>query len=318
MAYETNSATDIDDLFLRWRNFLAANGWTVNKEITAITNGQWFSVQKGSDLFFHFRTLKIAGSTVVWDSLGYYIQCYMSTGFDGAQSFNTQPGTNTTSTGKDVSPHCSNIPQSGGITAYHFFANGDDATMVVEVAPGKFVMLMVGRLQLVGGATDGQYAQGTSFEQGAAAGAINQNDGHALPFDYRWPLYGGGICFNLFRINGAYYNNWDANAGTGLLGFAGVRLGLERLTAFNAAMLRSAPSRINNANILMPLWVFRQASVAGYFHPIGYPADVRSLNMANLAGGDTISVGGVNWMVFPVWSKPASGDCAGYAIRKVV
>lgn len=169
IIYEPHtSLTDTSNLLDLLRAFLVSRSWTVNSWTTS-GSGKRLHVQKGSDMFFNFRSLvnEYAQSGVFGGQV-YGLALNGSTGYNGASAWYGQPGAPVDAGGRYRVPGIVGIP--GAINAAHFFSIDDTMIYVfVEYASGLYQWFMFGRPEVVGSWT------GAMFIAANADGQSNSN-----------------------------------------------------------------------------------------------------------------------------------------------
>lgn len=126
------------------------------------------------------------------------------------------------------------------------------------------------------------------------------------------------------RFYGPAYPYFDQNDSTFAVGGFGDDIN-------DGALVRGS-SPFNGVYVLTPINLYISLADASStnFAPIGYPAGVRLVNMANLAPGAEVTIGGITWKCFPVfsidnwyiykssgWAANESSYNVGYAYPKV-
>lgn len=307
MAYETGSATGVVDLLSKLRTFLTANGWTENRW-SAQGSGNWLNISKSS-MFVNIVSDPSAGTS---SEPGHFLRVYGATSYASGSAYTAQPNTSGVCIVNGLG--------TTSLTAYHFFASGDYVYAVIEVTPGYYKHLHFGILEKFGTYTGGWFVMATAQDY-VTSGANLTNDfysGHCIP----WCCSGKSSAANgrnqiRADINGAsnkwfdmYQSTTIANrAISGVYGALAVNIGQN--------LLANSPNALNGLTLFTPCMILAGNSNSLY-NPLGYGPDIRAVRMDNLTAGQTVTIAGVNWVVFPIYNKPAGGGASyGYAIRKV-
>jgi hypothetical protein len=295
MPYQTGTANGPADLLDKLRIFAEARGWTTNRNDLG-TTGE-LCLAKGAQF-------------VNFDCDADDIFARGSTGFDGGLAWNAQPGHSS------VDAQSNNMP--GPFAAYHFFAgaNPDYVYAVVETVAGIYKHLVFGQLVKTGAYTGGAFVDTVYWEYSPTYVNTASAPFHAYLFDAEvhssYQLNGqiradiDGFTNRWYR----FYLNEDSLQARG-----NGRGGL------TDSLFKRNPNSYNALTVLLPIYVMVYRP-GGTYSPIGTVPDLRQVNIANLAPGATISIGGQDWMIFPAVQKrgaagtPNSGDY-GYAYRLV-
>jgi hypothetical protein len=163
MAYETGTATSIDDLLDKLVTFCEANGWTRDDKSSEGTGHRWHA-HRGS-VYANFRSfivetlnseVKFRGASTTG------IAFNIGTGYNGATAWYKQVGTPKNAASSWLTSGIS--AATGAITAYHFFAqnSGDQIYVVLEVSSGSYRYFGFGSAITYGTLTGGtlQFASG--------------------------------------------------------------------------------------------------------------------------------------------------------------
>lgn len=318
MAYQTGSATGVNDLLDQLRAFLLTRGWTVN-DFSTVGAGKRLHVQYGTDTFFNFRSYegdaREGGSNQIGQTnTAHGFGCNGSTGYSGAAAWYAQAGAPFGS-GTYRGAAIWGLP--GAITTYHFFAYEGTgyaaAYVVVETAAGSYDWLGFGKVEPIGAITGGQFffAKQTLADADAAGGAV-------------CPLavcqYWGGA---RGTSHGAIYLATDGVTGwklnTESLGGVAQYAHTDEQTRF--AYSYCAPSDFNELSPLQPVRFVVTRDGTNFNQntprsPVGYLPKIFYLNIADVTPGALVSVGGVNYRVFSYWQKsggdPSVSDVAGF------
>lgn len=326
MAYQTGTASSIEDLMQTLHDFAVAQGWTSN--IMSTTN-DWMAINNGS-VFVQFR----------WDNSNAFA-IFHSSGFTGT---GTAPGNQvgddgcgtvdasapynaTISTGRRV-----NGIGNGPFTAYHFFTDGTTKYIhcVLEYSPGLYRHWSFGTIDKVGTWTGGEYALGHVQESNtltsnailwsslSGATAAEANRAGSLHVE-GMPNQTGGMRWMLFSATSAITGK--DRGGNDRIGGPG------SLTNYNPwlssyGFLRA--SLLNGFLPLIPLPILWRNTAPSPSQVIllGFAPDQWLIQMANFNPGDEFVIGANTYKVFPIVRKQLTATSegslyAGIVYRKV-
>lgn len=319
MAYQTGSASSPTQLLDALRVFAIANGWT-ELRWGALGNGYQLSLSKNG-LYCHLRSgvneaLRSGYAAVT----GIFLSA--STGFDGAQPWNNQPGTIVNTSG--LVEACGLYEVSASNTYHLFAASGPDMILLAaEVSPGVFHHLAFGELTRYGNYAGGVFVTGAF---GSDAYTYSYNGFTDYVFGYPYDRH-GGLPFNDYKGYGQTYvrgsvdavEAWYAvcqsspltgkrakgiwEAGTGTPSGSLARFWWDR-----------SPNTLNGITPMLPFHVCVERP-SGYFSPFGVTPHLRYLNLANYQPAEQFALGTEQWAVFPGHSRNGKSGLHGYAVR---
>jgi hypothetical protein len=333
MAYQTGTASSMEDLMNLLNTFAVAQGWTSN---VMSTTDDWMALNNGS-VFVQFR----------WDNTN-AIAMFHSTGFINTS---TAPGNHTNDDGcgtvDATAPYNATISSgrrisgmgNGPYTAYHFFTNGTTQYIhvVLEYSPGLYRHFSFGTIDKIGTWTGGQYAVGMSL--GANPGLVNNaqhailwsgTDGGTTTADANecgsirvesFPNQTGSMRWMLFTTQtSALGNDRGGNARiSGLGGCFGSNPWLSGFGFFRASLLNGFVPLIP-----IPVWWRNITPTPNQYMLLGFAPDVYHIQMANLTPGQEFTIGGDTFKVFPAIRKQNTSSAVeeskncGIVYRKVV
>lgn len=324
MAYETGTATNIEDL--------------VDKLFAFATGLSSAWVQDELDNTFNRGTLHKNGVYVSfrWDGTTQTdLAMYQSTGFTAGLAPHAQPGDS--GAGSTTSPATTerriNFVSQGPFTAYHFFASVDAPFYihgVVEVDPGRFRHFGFGELVKNGNWRGGEYCYGHFVNQQAMYIDAPSSVQHGAGLDHT-----AIVDLATMRLTGADFPLESASTVWAIFGTAGAATdtaGNPRANVVGSARsglwgyaLGWIPVSLSNAyKPLIPIDILYidQATAPDTYCWLGHQRDVAVVNLKHLANGDELIVGGDTWKVFP-WVKKQFLNAnteeswnAGWAYRK--
>lgn len=317
MAYQSASATDINDLLDRLRLFLEGAGWSIDFWNDYLT-GKALCVSRAGHCAT-FRTSPSGGTGV-------------GTGTDpapfiGVRAHAGYTGTPGPTTAVEASPELFTNALSGPYVGYDFFegdgTDGPYVHIVVETVAGVFKHFGTGVLNREGVFSTGQYAHSSRWYYNDNPGSqypISNPDytspAHQVPFDVRASYAGTYVRAD---ADGAAPNWLGGNSLHG--GYSqnnGGNNSLDNVATLRGPFLAGA-STLTGRTQLWPLWCLgrRPSNLAS---PLGYPPDMRFIRLDYYNPKDVLTLGADEWKVFPVIRKngvqgePNSG-LYGYAYR---
>ncbi len=324
MAYQTGTASSIEDLMNILQTFAVAQGWTLN--IFNTTN-DWLYMNNGS-VYVGFR----------WDNTNAFA-VFHSSGFTGT---GTAPGNQvgddgcgtvdasapynaTISTGRRV-----NGIGNGPFTSYHFFTDGTTKYIhcVLEYSPGLYRHWSFGSVDKIGDWTGGEYATGHVQES-------NTLSNNAILFS----ALSGSTAADANRAGSVHVEGMPGQAvGSRWLLMATSASGNDRggnarihgpggLTNYNPWLTAFGYLRASLLNGFLPLlpipfWWRDTAPAPDTYQLLGFMPDAYMIQMANFNPGDEFVIGANTYKVFPVVRKQLTiateGSLyAGIVYRKV-
>lgn len=299
MAYETGTATGVNDLLSKLRTFAAANGWTENKW-GAQGSGYWLNISKAG----HYVNIVSDPSAGAGSNPGHFLRCYGATSYNSGAAYTAQPNTSGLVLVNGLG--------TSSLSSYHFFAYADYIHCVIEVTSGIYRHLHFGTIDKIGTWTGGAYLMGTSHDYSVLTTDLSSQ--HAIP----WATCGSsstGRNYVRADINGAsnkwfdmYYSTTQSSRVMGAFGYFSYHLGEN--------LLGNGVNAFNGLTPFFPALLFA-GNASNLWNPLGSGPDVRICRFDNLTPGSTVTIAGVDWLVFPIYQKPAGGGLSyGYAFRK--
>lgn len=321
-AYQSGTASDPTDLLSKLNTFLVAQGWTSDSFATDGA-GKRAHLHKGSD----YVNLRSAINEAVWPNLsgtaGYGIALYMGSGYNGSNGWAAQAGGPIKSGASDTVGSCAEL-NSGAITAYHFFDNGNDGiTVVVERSGGIFTHFGFGRSILKSGfSSGGQYffgaktgaRLGSTGLMGDASTSATAPFGVVQGYNQSSSTTQGAAAYIKVDVD-SFTGKWvgfssldttTPNEGyTGKLGHSGTDYSsLQALAPTEipglTRLCRNLVSTFNAQAVLMPIRAFVQRDAGGYSH-IGQVPDLffSSAVEQGFAQASLYTINGKTFMLFP-------------------
>lgn len=329
MAYETGSATGPNDMLIKLRDFAAAQGWTVNRDVAA-GSGRELCLSKGTAYFnlrsYQNETIVINGSS---QSGKYGIAVSGSDGYAGGSAWDRQPGypLRTSSSGGDQGH--ANLPLPiyfGPFPSYHLFApDSKTIYLELEVASTIFQRLGFGSLDLFNPAAPGGgrffYATGGEHPtvSGSTAWLNNEIDSsnrglEEVPFraaDFTTNAEKGG---SFLRAQFDSFDNWcgSARSSANTYMFQACQGG-----GVHDKVLRDySPNPLNGVGLLLPNIVSVNRNNE-FLSPVGVVPGMRYMDMTLYQPGEEFSLGPDTWKVFPWYQKGGRSWQRGIAYKKV-
>jgi hypothetical protein len=323
-AYQTGTASSPTNLLTTLVTWLAAQGWTTNMS-ASVGSGWRAHMSKGSQ----YVNLRAAMNESVWtynSAAGYGLGLYLSDSYNGANAWNLQ-GTGPVQSGTSNMIGVGVFLPSGGVTAYHFFDDGNNnITIVVERTPINFGYLGWGpTLSASGFSGNFQYFFGSSPSYYNTALPPSSWPGSDVTANPPFSQYGEpSIDYNavaFWQVDSTTFSGrWVSNAATtgtaagytGKFGRCAVNAGGVPSDTFaypNYKLVRGVRSWQTNfpGALLLPLHCY-VVMASGRYAPCGWPPTVFMCDAYGHGFGsaEIYAVGGINYMVFP-----------GFAVKKL-
>lgn len=295
-AYETGVASDPADLLAKMETFAGSNGWTVSTP----TSGKVF--RKG--------TIVVGAST---DADELFLRGAIT--YNSGTAWNAQDN----NSGQTLDINLG----AGPFTAYHFFIGAEDSNDyfhgVIEISANVFRHFVFGRLVRSGTYDGGVYVEGVRWSTASQAPGNPNSASHITIADANGTTAGS----HLWIDHDSKTNNWQ-------MGVASTASTAYQGNGRSSGMIDIQLLTIRNQryNLRTPLWpaqlfVRRASSLLSL---AGRLPDFRHVSIENFVPGDIITIGGVDWMLFPVCQKtdtashnnasPPNSYYQGYAYRK--
>lgn len=320
MAFETGTATNLDDLFTKMVAFAVANASFT--EITKITGtgeqSDMYILQKGS-IFWWF----LGGS--------YTVTGYGTNGLINMRMMNITPTlgnrTNTSYAQQyDTRAQLWNR-YNGPFTNYWFYSNGESVQVVLEVTPSVFTHWSFGVMDKFGTWTGGEFLVGSYLHYSGGwdvgdsewNGSISSNG--SVPFNQGDISASGskGTGFVYFpQAATGDYQDWAPIGSTTtanqrayftcpyVIPMSTTYI-MRKLTTI---LLYCSPNAFNGRAGLFPTYCFLlQASTSTRAAMLGHVENVKVLNMENIDPKETVEL---EWDVYPIFQK--AGDLSVAAV----
>lgn len=330
MAYQTGTASDLDDLMNKLQIFAAANGFTVDNHDAA---GNFLSISRPTDNLYVTYYWGNLDDIMIWQALGYNATHKSAPWNQTDDSGNGDANTTDPQTGRNVSQI-----GNGTFTAYHFFAytSPHNLFIVLEFSPGLYRHFGFGMLEKSGSWTGGAWAAGHVWNRGgnpAYSGFDVPNllshtilmDSLLVPGQTFYNAYstnaGGTLHIEGFQTEGQPVGGkWghSVNPGTDPLVVGNDRGGTGRVFIYGG--FRGGPSvRLfgsflpDLANGFVPIMPIETYYVADpdqqsrNFYYLGRMPNVGHIHLEGIDPGQQLTIGSDNWLAFPAVRKSNIG-----------
>lgn len=304
MAFQTGTATDANDALIKLKNFLGANGYTLNVD-TAEGTGVRVTASKGGR-FFNFRSYVNETIPNFANQTGIFMNA--STAFNGASPWYQQANALTFNDG--ATKHLlTGINRIGAVTSYHFhqYSNADyDVVYAIFESPaGTFQRLMFGKISTarygnLWSGTQGMFFNGSvgphyggaSLTLNFFGSALSSTWGAQNPYS---AIYNGTTWMNgCADINPAFFSPAIPQVLDGI--------------AKKSTVFANVPNTFNGLPIGFPVEVFKgldnlAINSASPISPIGELPNVYWTNIKNLVPATNITYGSDIYRVYPFYKK---------------
>lgn len=332
MAYETGSATDLQDLFAKLSTFATANGWTEDRRdnvngIFALSKNSIFVSWRWNVADPQFASMHQA--TVALPSSG--TEPGDATG-DSNNGYNTS--TSHVNSNLDNERHVE--LDDGPFPSYYFFENDSSPAylhVVVEVSSNIFTHFGMGELDKVGdGWTGGEYAYGhrrTGSELGTNSTTLL--DGYQSTTNNQDPFKTATIrCTGM--PNQRAGSKWGVVSGQARGSLSTLSTDVDGDQRYGVqGGFRAGPFTTpwgvvaaNRSTGLVPMYsmpLFWFDDLNDHLYLMGWHADVRGMNIRGFAAKEEITIGSDTWVIFPMAQRDIVDSQAtaysGIAYKKV-
>lgn len=206
-------------------------------------------------------------------------------------------------------------------TRLHLFGGVSGAPYIgiaIEFTPGLYRHLYLGYMEKLGSYGGGEIVSGSHWTKYSSGSFDYTAWEHRYPFSGmsgRWPYsYHQGALRAVHDDAGGevYFPNYvqSRRDTSNNLVINGI-LGGFRDNALETA-LGAGRSPLAGSKLLTPINMFRVLP-ANRFQPLGRPAGVRMIDIADIDPAAPISVGGKTWRCFPVFKKGGTGAVPGFS-----
>lgn len=289
--YQTGVASSPLDLLQKFRTFLLAHGWAS----TTPSGGDYVLNNPDGDLYVGF------------DATSTDLLFRGALGANAGLSYDNQPNNSGSTFTVNVG--------AGPYTAYHFFVGDEDgrdyAHAVVEISALHYRHMVFGQLIKAGTYDGGVYCDATRFD--LSSGLINAPTA----------VHHTVICDTIQSVSQAGHirvdydgkvNNWcrlrDSAANPG--GDTNAALGSVRTNGIDEPLFAAGVQQWNLRTPMWPLNYFVQRP-SSLRSPVGRIPHMRYMTIRNFTPGETITIGGEQWMVFPFHRRQVDAVAANVA-----
>jgi hypothetical protein len=309
--YETGTATGVNDLLAKLRDFCEANGWTRDSDVTEGTGKRWHA-HRGA-VYINFRSFvaetpssNVANATVgVANSIAFNV----GTGYSGASAWYNQAGVPQGTSSKYMTAGITRT--SAAIPTYHFFAHnsGDNVIAVIEYESGKYQFLAFGTLTKFGTYTGGQYFVGSRSGVDNTAFGGNGLIPRVGFFDAESNSSTDSPAFINATVDAEAGWKWSRKTQTNRP-TSSIRHIFDNLARY-AAMNSIQPNTVNDLFVYLPVvaTVYRDTSnndASSFRSPLGELPKVFYTKISTLVPGQQATLGSTNYRVFPFYIKDSS------------
>lgn len=335
MAYQTGTASDVNDLINQLRTFAQNLGWTINYHDVRLAS---YTGKTTADRWLSIYHLDAGYFNVYSHTTNKEIYVNGATGYAGGSTEYAQTGQGWVARANGL---------TGPFTAYHFFGTTQYLHVVIETSAGIFSHFNIGKLNKTGNFVGGEYAQAVDWCYYNNYNVISSPDSyHMFPFCRLGDRsYCAAYCGGFRADIDGRTNNWFSTTNSYAYAYPGatsvyVNDSTSDLRARGSVrnndsnfgsnpshllFLRS-PNAFNGLTPLIPLTVGVERLGDNKLSLIGHAPDMRLVNMRNLSPNDVMTIGSDQWIVFPIKQRsdtvsdsntvPKSGYY-GYAYRIV-
>lgn len=317
MPFETNSATNVDDLATKLVTFATSNGWTQNGTTVTQGTGKKFHLSK-NNTYLNFRTFNgetpsMSATTTDCRSQTGSMLMTLSTGYNGANSWYNQTNTGVYG-GSNQTQTCGIGQFSGSIPAYYFFSfsgTGYDVLYVVTEAPaGEYSFLLMGMLDK--NKYGGDSAPIGMFATGTGSHALSSR---AKPITF----------FTSANMNSAWGADipasiLNASVATSFSGYAYRTKGdfasslttttpspIDSTASYRSTML-NLPNSFSSTSPMFPVIVGCNETSGNYWVPFGELPNVYLTNIGGFNAGDTVTISSTTYKIFPFLRKDSTNN----------
>lgn len=339
MAYETGTATNVNDVLDKLRVFAIAQGWTVNRwRDGGYSGGKELCLQKG----IQYVNLWSNNSTNQ-DTLNStrdpspYIRGRLSMSYDSSADTWNQPD----QSGEAMASNGMFAP----LENYWFFGSADSIHVVVEISAGQYTQFGFGMMQKSFNYNGGNYLYGNLWDHywTSSGRNVRRNDydgtSHGTPFDSQVSGAGNSDDYGYTIVRAdvkGLVNNFLSNKGAGSSTTTPMKLtsssmrggdaggGYGRMFPTLGESSKLTICSFSQQTMLVPCYVGAREGTWGMF--LGQVEDLRFVDVTNYSGAQEVTFGPDTWVVFPLRAKYTANPgydvisslTFGLAFKKVV
>lgn len=289
MAYQTGTATNINDLLEKVAAFAVSLDWVIDK---TASGSLFLHNDKGFWSFYYNTSTKM-------------LEIFANTGFTNNAGAAGQPGSSSASGHKAATTGLT----GGNYTAYYFFGSAQYIHVVVEIAPNRFRHFGIGTLNKEGDYVGGEYAFGTylypnyeytqNYSRAFGFGGSSSNSQAVVRADgiagnSRSPWY-----FFPYEFSGLYKNISANNKGKYLLALGNATLSQSQYNKHpDSYLLWFGKSNFGNAVIPCPHSLIAP-TIQNTFIRLGTVPDRYECRMEGVIPKQIFEINGDKWMLIP-------------------
>lgn len=291
MAYQTGAASTAADLLNQLATFAAGVGlgWVVLRNALGTYRNIVLQHATATDVVFDLQGLAAGASGISVSG---------ATGWSSGAAYGAQPGA-----GTSISIDALSVPW----TAYHFFGTSEYLHVAIEYAAGLYRHLHIGRAD----------KRGIVYTGGAYYGVVDWTS--VSPSDDAYSSFGTTSLHNNYQKGNTSRLRVDIDGGVSRWvpfesgpGYPRIRCNQRWLGSQACVMFSRSPNQMSGRAVLGQL-EFQCERPGGLYSPVGVAPDLRLVNLANYAPGDSITLGTDTWRVFPQVKREASASLSVYA-----
>ena len=309
MAFQTGTSSSIENLLTQLSTFLQANGWTENFFNTLTLDVGSIGFSKNGIFVSMQYTEATDGGTMAM---------YQATAADQSPTTNPWTATGDSGNGEDTNTlasfdneRCCNI-FAGPHTAFFFFENDSNPAyihVVVEVDAGRYRHFGFGEIEKIGDWSGGEYCYGHRWDQSPSNRIDNPTSAfHSIGLDASTFF---GTVGPTMRVSGYTgepdpLTEWAAivdttpgndRAGNPRWRGQGGWRGSRENNAFHGFQVSVASAY--KPLVPCPVELLDETTFPDLIRRVGFQADVRMVNIANIDPGQVITIAGDDWYFFP-------------------
>lgn len=187
----------------------------------------------------------------------------------------------------------------------HVFASAAAVYVVVETAANSC------RHFSFGGLTKNDAYDGGAFITTQDSYPSTYTPYHGFPFAKRSNVNYTGTTLGVTVAGDGYSRRWRYNSTSHAfpdLVYGGLSHSSYDVSGMTQQLVDACANQFNRQSILFPIHCFVARAGGGDFSPIGYPPDIRALNIRYLSNGETVNLGNDTWKTFPIGDRNSSDN----------
>lgn len=285
MTYYTGSATTHGDLLTAINSAAVTEGW-----VQDAFSGGYLHLHSGAAYIHYYGD---SGSSIYCMSSSDYVPGQNLTGHANSQLYNTVT---------DYFP--------GPFSEYHLFVTSSYIHVVALTSNGYWRHLHCGLMDTSGTISSAVYTQAHNYPTNNFSPLLTaSNDWNCVPFSSSqlYAIYQSQSGNRVLVYDGSSYI--DTYMGYS----ANVSYGNRCSSKYFSKLLTRSPNVFNQQTILNPLLPsYEKTYNTGVYTPLGSFKDVRGIFMSNFRGGDIMTLGSDQWMLFPMATQTIGSQVNPY------